>query len=76
MTTEQEVDYKVLYEQVSEELINARIALLHVRARSFPSLPDSTAIKRWIQENYLIIIVAIMMISIVLSFMDFIGRHK
>ena len=73
---ENEVDYKRLYEQVSEELTQARIALFHIRSRNFLSVPDGYAIRQWIQQNYLLIIVVIMAVSIVLSFIDFIGRHK
>ncbi len=73
---ETDIDYKTLYEKVSEELTATRIALFRMRNEHRFSFPDSDTVKEWIRENYLVIIMVLMIIPIALSIMDFIGRKK
>ncbi len=73
---ETDIDYKTLYEKVSEELTATRIALFRIRNEHRFSFPDGDTIKEWIHENYLVIIAVLMMIPVALSVMDFIGRNK
>ncbi len=76
METETDIDYKTLYEKISEELTATRIALFRMRNEDRFSIPNGDDIREWIQENYLVIIAAMMVISIVLSVMDFIIRRQ
>jgi len=40
------------------------------------SFPNGDDIREWIQENYVVVIVAMMVMSIVLSVIDFVIRRQ
>ncbi len=73
---ETDIDYKTLYEKVSEELTATRIALFRMRNEDRFSFPNGDDIREWIQENYVVVIVAMMVMSIVLSVIDFVIRRQ
>ncbi len=76
MEAETDIDYKTLYEKVSEELTATRIALFRMRNEDRFSFPNGDDIREWIQENDVVIIAAMMVMSIVLSVMDFFFRSE
>jgi hypothetical protein len=65
MTTE-EIDYKALYEGIQGELEQARITILTMRqARTFQI--DGDAIRAFVNKNYVVILVSIMLASLIFS---------
>lgn len=68
---EEVIDYQALYEQVRDELETARITILSMRHRHSPlDQVDARSLRKWVMDNYFIIIVAIMVISVCMSFVD------
>ncbi len=66
--SEEQIDYKVLYEQVQAELQAARLAILKLRhARNPLDKLDGDAIRKFVQKNYLVIIASIMILSFLIS---------
>jgi hypothetical protein len=63
---EEEIDYKALYERIQGELIEARISILKMRQAPMFRV-DQAGIRAWIQENYIVIVVAIMFATFVIS---------
>jgi len=76
METE-EINYQALYEQVQEELRAARLTILKLRY-SRPSLAgmDMAKLRKWLAENYVLIIVAVMILSVLLSLMDTVYKFR
>jgi len=72
------IDYQALYEKVSEELTQARIAILKMRqARSPLDAVDTKSARKWLMENYFLIIVGVLVFSVLLSVVDTVGKlHK
>jgi hypothetical protein len=62
-----EIDYKVLYEGVVHDLEQARLTILKMRYNSHSFGIDGEKIKEWVQENYVVIAVAVMLLSFTVS---------
>lgn len=64
------VDYKALYEQVQQELEAARITILGMRnARNPLGNVNVSTIRAFVNQNYVVIVVAIMLLSLIVSFL-------
>lgn len=69
------IDYKTLYDKVSEELTQARLYILKQRYKSsVMDKVDANSIRKWLQDNYFLIVIAIMLISVLLSLIDSVGK--
>ncbi len=64
----EDIDYKALYESVQSELEQARLALLKMRYAHNP-FEHFTAeqVRQFVAKNYLVIIVAMMLLSLIVS---------
>lgn len=64
--SDEDVDYKALYEQIQKELTAARFTILRMKHKPEYTI-DGDALRVWIQKNYLVIVVSIMLATFVLS---------
>ena len=63
---DEDIDYKTLYEKVSDELTQARIAILDLRRKQGMNF-SFNAVSGWVTRNYLLIVVGVMLGSFVIS---------
>ncbi len=62
----EEADYKALYEQVQAELEQARLTIMRLRfVRSPLDHLNGDAVRKFVQQNYLVLILAIMLFEVV-----------
>ena len=64
----EDIDYKALYESVQSELEQARLAIVKMRYahRPFEHL-TAEQVRQFVYKNYLLIIVAMMLLSLIFS---------
>jgi hypothetical protein len=68
METEETIDYKALYEGLQAELEQARLTILKMRQMRNPlDMIDSNRIRAFVQRNYLLIVLALMLASFIIS---------
>ena len=66
--TEEGIDYQALYESVQNELEQARITILKMRRQSPPfGNVNGDTIRIWVNKNYVVIVVAIMILTFLVS---------
>ena len=65
--TTEDIDYETLYNKVREELEYARLTLLKERFDRPTFELDLDSVREFIRENYLVIVVAIMVASLLSS---------
>jgi len=75
METE-EINYQALYEQVQEELRAARLTILKLRYNHSVVGMDLQKLRKLLAENYVLIIVAVMILSVLLSLMDTVYKFR
>ena len=65
---EEPIDYQALYEGIQNELEQARITILKMRRASSPfDRLNGDTIRIWIHKNYVVIVVAIMILTFLVS---------
>lgn len=77
----EEIDYQALYEGIREELEQARLTILKMRqARSPLDHVTGEHIRTFVQKNYLVIVVSVMLATFIVSSLktmrDLWGKHE
>jgi hypothetical protein len=75
-----EIDYKAISEKLQRDLEQARLTILEMRYNTHSFGIDGERVKEWVQENYVVIAVAIMLLSFIVSALKAVGalfhKHK
>jgi hypothetical protein len=79
--TESEIDYQALYDGVVNELEQARLTILKMRQTRSPlDKLDGDTIRTFVQKNYLVIVVCMMLATFVVSSLKTLrelwGKHE
>ena len=79
--TDAEIDYKALYEGLQSELEQARLTILKMRQTRSPlDKMNGDTIRTFVQKNYLVILVGLMLASFIMSSLkmlrDLWGKHE
>lgn len=77
----EEIDYQALYEGLQSELEQARLAILKMRqARSPLDHVNGDVVRAFVQKNYLVIVVGIMLATALISSLKTLkelwGKHE
>ncbi len=63
---EDAIDYQSLYEGLQNELEQARLTILKMR-QEHTLRPDIVALRNFVQENYVLIVVSVMVLTFIVS---------